>query len=235
MRANVARPAGTGARCSAASSAAKRVRRMRRETCSRLGAVSSRFAAAGGSLVRCHVECWLRRRIGARPIAAADRGGCVAPTAASLRRWRRQATALSVERGERRVAADRNSARRRRESASSRRRHRDVRRRSRRWRRRRDRRVSCSLREQLLARVPMTSCGSNGFASTPSQPAAAAFASSTGSKAPVSRTTGMCASRGCLLDVLRRPRSRSCPACRCRQARCPAARRRAARSPGRRR
>jgi hypothetical protein len=41
-----------------------------------------------------------------------------------------------------------------------------------------------------------TASGSNGFARTPSQPTSKARASSTGSKAPVSSTTGMCARRG---------------------------------------
>ncbi len=39
---------------------------------------------------------------------------------------------------------------------------------------------------------PMTSCGSNGFVSTPSHPASSALSWSTGSNAPVSRSTGMC-------------------------------------------
>jgi hypothetical protein len=42
----------------------------------------------------------------------------------------------------------------------------------------------------------MTICGSNGFTRTPSQPTARARPSSTGSNAPVSSTTGMCAVAG---------------------------------------
>jgi hypothetical protein len=42
----------------------------------------------------------------------------------------------------------------------------------------------------------MTSCGSNGFASTPLHPAWSALCSSTGSKAPVNKSTGMCDKRG---------------------------------------
>ena len=42
----------------------------------------------------------------------------------------------------------------------------------------------------------ITICGSNGFTSTPSHPAALARPSSIGSKAPVSNSTGMCESPG---------------------------------------
>jgi hypothetical protein len=42
----------------------------------------------------------------------------------------------------------------------------------------------------------ITICGSNGFTSTPSQPADLARPSSIGSNAPVSSSTGMCDSCG---------------------------------------
>ena len=45
----------------------------------------------------------------------------------------------------------------------------------------------------------ITTCGSNGLTSTPSQPTARARSSSTGSNAPASSSTGMCASRGSFL------------------------------------
>ena len=47
---------------------------------------------------------------------------------------------------------------------------------------------------------PISSCGSNGLASTPSQRTARARSSSTGSKAPVSSSTGMCFERRVALD-----------------------------------
>ena len=58
--------------------------------------------------------------------------------------------------------------------------------------------ISLGLARSSLTR-PITSCGSNGLASTPSHRTAAARAWSIGSNAPVSSSTGICARRGVIL------------------------------------